>query len=70
MSVSGYTCVRIFVVTLGSSWLGDVRTKTRATLAYPSSVTLILGNAFDFFAFAQVATLAYTGTIAFIVAYV
>jgi hypothetical protein len=29
---------------------------------------LILGNTFDFFAFAQVATLAYTGTIAFIVA--
>jgi len=63
-----FDCVLVFVVTLCSSFLSGVRTKTCATKALSSHMTLILCSTFFFGAFAQVATFAYAGTIAFIVA--
>ena len=64
-----FTRILVFVVTLCSSFLHGVRTKTCATDALSSHMTLILCNTFfSFGVFAQVATFAYAGTIAFIVA--
>jgi hypothetical protein len=61
-------CVLVVVVTLCSSFLPGVRTTTCATKACSSNVTWILCSTLYFFVCTQVATLAYAGTIAFIVA--
>jgi hypothetical protein len=60
-------CVRVFVVTLCSSFLDRVRTSTGATHTCSDDVALILCSTFYFYVCAHVATFAYAGTIAFII---